>query len=98
MARSRSRSRSKERAYTTVYVISYDDLRSRSRSTSRSRKNKRSSSRGKRRDCSKGRYATRKSPCDSATDYRVGKVMMGMDGEMWKVVKASNGVKRWQKL
>ena len=38
----------------------------------------------------------RKSPTDSATMYAVGHVMIGNDGNDWKIVKNINGIKRWQ--
>jgi hypothetical protein len=41
---------------------------------------------------------TRKSPRVSATSVPVGTVRSGVDGNSWKVKKASNGVKRWVKI
>lgn len=41
---------------------------------------------------------TRPSPSDSATLYTVGKVKKGNDGNMYKVVKNKNNIKRWQKI
>lgn len=38
----------------------------------------------------------RKSPTDSATKYSVGYVMIGNDGNDWKIVKNINGIKRWK--
>jgi SHS2 domain-containing protein len=38
----------------------------------------------------------RKSPSDSATKYSVGYVMIGNDGNEWKIVKNINGIKRWK--
>jgi hypothetical protein len=39
----------------------------------------------------------RPSPKESATIYKVGTKKRGQDGNMWVVVEASNGVKRWKK-
>jgi hypothetical protein len=41
---------------------------------------------------------TRKSPETSATLHRVGTTSKGLDGNMWTIKKASNGVKRWVKV
>jgi len=41
---------------------------------------------------------TRKSPEASATTKNVGSRARGIDGNMWVVKKASNGVKRWSKI
>lgn len=38
----------------------------------------------------------RKSPSKSATLYKVGTKKKGNDGNIWIIVEASNGVKRWQ--
>lgn len=40
----------------------------------------------------------RPSPSQHASDTPVGTEMMGNDGNMWKVVMAANGVKRWAKI
>jgi hypothetical protein len=40
-------------------------------------------------------YPGRKAPGASATLYGVGTLRKGMNGKMWVVRKASNGVKRW---
>ena len=39
----------------------------------------------------------RKSPRLSATSVHVGTIKTGIDGNLWVVKKASNGVKRWSK-
>ena len=39
----------------------------------------------------------RKSPESSATLHKVGTTLKGLDGNMWTIKKASNGVKRWVK-
>ena len=39
----------------------------------------------------------RKSPSLSATSVNIGTVRKGNDGNIWRVIKASNGVKRWVK-
>jgi hypothetical protein len=39
----------------------------------------------------------RKSPGQSATKFPVGTVKTGLDGKLWVIKKASNGVKRWSK-
>ena len=41
---------------------------------------------------------TRKSPEASATTKKIGSRARGIDGNMWIVKKASNGVKRWSKI
>jgi hypothetical protein len=41
---------------------------------------------------------TRKSPEASATTRSIGSRARGIDGNMWVVKKASNGVKRWSKI
>ena len=38
----------------------------------------------------------RKSPSESATKFKVGKKMRGNDGNIWIIVKTSNGVQRWK--
>lgn len=95
--RSRSKSRSRKRTISRgkgkptqkIYVIEViTPVRKRTVSKKRSRS----------RDCSRGKYANRKSPCESATEFRIGHIARGMDGNFWKIVKASNGVKRWQKI
>jgi len=43
----------------------------------------------------KGKYKTRPSPSMSATLFTVGTRERGNDGRMWKVIKTSNGVRRW---
>lgn len=40
----------------------------------------------------------RKSPGVSATLYPIGTVRKGLDGNKWKIKKASNGVKRWARM
>lgn len=40
----------------------------------------------------------RKAPEDHAKDFAIGTERRGLDGNTWKVVKISNGVKRWQKV
>lgn len=40
----------------------------------------------------------RPSPKESATLYKVGYRREGQDGNMYEIVMASNGVKRWQKV
>jgi hypothetical protein len=40
----------------------------------------------------------RKSPGVSATLYPIGTVRKGLDGNKWKIKKASNGVKRWSRM
>jgi len=42
--------------------------------------------------------STRKSPESSATLHKVGSRLKGLDGNIWIIKKASNGVKRWVKL
>ncbi len=44
------------------------------------------------------KHKNRPSPTETATEHKVGKKKKGNDGKMWKVVKTSNGVKRWQKV
>lgn len=39
---------------------------------------------------------SRKAPSDSATKFKVGKKMRGNDGNIWIIIKASNGVQRWK--
>lgn len=39
----------------------------------------------------------RKGPSESATQFSVGTKKQGNDGNMWEIIKASNGVKRWKK-
>lgn len=40
---------------------------------------------------------SRQGPEESATEFPVGKRKRGNDGNMWQVVRASNGVQRWQR-
>jgi hypothetical protein len=40
----------------------------------------------------------RPSPSVSATLYPVGKTMRGNDGNLWKIAKTKDGVKRWNKV
>jgi hypothetical protein len=40
----------------------------------------------------------RKSPRYSATTFKVGTARRGADGRTWRVIKASNGVKRWSRV
>jgi hypothetical protein len=40
----------------------------------------------------------RPSPKESATLYPVGKTMKGNDGNLWKIAKTKDGVKRWNKV
>jgi hypothetical protein len=40
----------------------------------------------------------RPSPSASATLYPVGKTMKGNDGNLWKIAKTKDGVKRWNKV
>jgi hypothetical protein len=40
----------------------------------------------------------RPSPKESATLFSLGHTQKGQDGNLWKVVIASNGVKRWNKV
>lgn len=40
----------------------------------------------------------RKSPAKSATLFAVGTKQKGLDGNMWIIAQASNGVKRWSKV
>lgn len=40
----------------------------------------------------------RPSPSVSATEFAVGKVMQGNDGNFWKIAKTKDGVKRWNKV
>ena len=42
--------------------------------------------------------AERPSPTASATLYPVGKTMKGNDGNLWKIAKTKDGVKRWNKV
>jgi hypothetical protein len=63
-----------------------------SRSRSRSRSKSRSKSKGKIIRTNKGR----KSPRESATQYKVGTRKKGVDGNMWKI-KSYSGRKRWVK-
>ena len=39
---------------------------------------------------------SRKAPSESATKFTVGKKMRGNDGNIWIIVKTSNGVQRWK--
>tara|TARA_Y100000591_G_C21827763_1_gene697695 strand:+ start:984 stop:1874 length:891 start_codon:yes stop_codon:yes gene_type:complete len=39
---------------------------------------------------------SRKAPSESATNFSVGKKMRGNDGNIWIIVKTSNGVQRWK--
>ena len=43
-------------------------------------------------------YKARKSPNESATKFNVGTKKKGNDGNMWKIVKNKNGIKRWLKI
>jgi hypothetical protein len=40
----------------------------------------------------------RKGPLASATQYKVGTVMKGSDGNMWKIVATAAGIKRWNRV
>jgi hypothetical protein len=65
-------------------------------------RNKKKTSFGKKRTVSgvRRKYTSeggRKSPGESATKFAVGTVKKGLDGNMWIIKKASNGVKRWSK-
>jgi hypothetical protein len=42
--------------------------------------------------------ALRPSPTASATLFPVGKTMKGNDGNLWKIAKTKDGVKRWNKV
>lgn len=42
--------------------------------------------------------ALRPSPTASATLFPVGKTMKGNDGNVWKIAKTKDGVKRWNKV
>ena len=42
--------------------------------------------------------ALRPSPTASATSFPVGKTMIGNDGNLWKIAKTKDGVKRWNKV
>lgn len=42
--------------------------------------------------------ATRPSPSLSATLFNVGDRRLGNDGNIWKIIKTSNGTQRWQKM
>lgn len=39
---------------------------------------------------------SRKAPSDSATKFKIGEKRRGNDGNMWIIIKASNGVQRWK--
>jgi hypothetical protein len=45
-----------------------------------------------------GTQKARKGPLASATQYKVGTVMKGSDGNMWKIVATKTGVKRWNRV
>ena len=36
------------------------------------------------------------SPPQSATDFSIGTVGLGNDGNLWKIVKTKTGVKKWK--
>ena len=40
----------------------------------------------------------RKAPSEHAAEFDLGKQKKGNDGEMWKIMKTSKGVKRWKKV
>ena len=40
----------------------------------------------------------RKSPSESATEFSVGFVKKGNDGNMWKIIATAAGVHRWAKI
>lgn len=46
---------------------------------------------------SKKEKTNRPSPSESATHFKVGTKKKGNDGQVWKVIKASNGSQRWQR-
>ena len=45
-----------------------------------------------------GGKKARKGPSDSATKFSVGTKKRGNDGNMWIIIKAANGTKRWKKV
>ena len=45
-----------------------------------------------------GTQKARKGPLVSATQYKVGTVMKGSDGNMWKIVATKTGIKRWNRV
>ena len=40
----------------------------------------------------------RKAPSEHAREFDVGEQKKGNDGEMWKIMETSKGVKRWKKV
>ena len=40
----------------------------------------------------------RKSPSESATEFKVGTKKKGNDGNMWKITKTISGTHRWVKI
>ena len=47
---------------------------------------------------SKKKKPTRKGPKISAKECKIGEVREGNDGNMWKIKKVKNGVKRWMPM
>lgn len=82
--------------------------KSKRKSTSRKPKRKSTSRRSKRKSKRKStsrksskkssKKSKRKGPTASATKFKIGTRRKGNDGYMWKIIKAKNGVKRWQRI
>ena len=46
----------------------------------------------------KSKKKGRKGPEESATEFKVGTIKKGNDGNMWKIVVNKRGIQRWQKI